>query len=70
MADTAPQTDFVGKPVYPEISNKPKVRRAPQTTARKAQPATVAQIGARRQKPVDSMSIARAIRLSVAGMAR
>lgn len=72
MADSAPQIDYVKRPAYPEMTRPAKVRRAPQATAQRAQPASIAQIGARKQKPMDAMEAARAIRLAgtIAGRAR
>lgn len=70
MADTAFETDFVRRPAYPEMSAKPKIKRAPAPSSRAAKPATIATIGARKQKPIDQMEMARRSRLTVAGMAR
>ncbi len=70
MADAAPIVDYVKRPSYPEMQSKPKVSRKP---ARPAQPASIATLGAKRQKgPVDAMAEARKSRLigTIAGMAR
>ena len=75
MADSAPETDFVKKPAYPDITAKPKVTKPPASAgniakaARRPKPASVAQLGAKK-KPLDPMEVARMSKIgqTIAGM--
>lgn len=68
MADSAPETNYVKKPVYPEMGANPKTTRAPPAASRIAQamprpkPQSIAAVAGKAKKPPDPMEVARKIK--------